>query len=347
MRSNNQAVSYHAAYISERDVVILFSKLDALPHDNYSHSRWYSWDKGVWGHRNLPFMVKSAAEVYPKSKNPPYIIFSLGLISGAVEVYFPRGSRIEYEFLPGASLERGLLHLQQIKEIDGRLYVVGPDGQIFRRKLNESGHLVSFKGAQGQTFQGKMDQWEIFNQGAEAVPLSHFEAQGMNRTDAMSAFVRHCSFNSIDGYGNEHLYAVGADGAIIYRRTDKWEFLPKVTNSELRRVKQVDADTVFLAGDKGTLLRGNAKSGFSAIPTDMSEQLRALEFFNGKLYIGSIGRGVFAYDGKSISRVVNLPEFECHTLHSKDGQLLAVGEKEVYLTDDAIHWRALKNPDNE
>ncbi|WP_192811315.1 hypothetical protein [Paracidovorax oryzae] len=343
--SQSIQVTYRDGFIARNNGVVLCSKLDGLDHDNHFHGRRFTWVNGDWGHSDIPFTVCSAVLTRPAGGNPSYLFNSLGLMSGAVEVCWPMAAKKEYEFLPGASQQRGLPHLQQIKEIEGRLYVVGPNSQIFRRKLSESGQPISFAGAQGKMFSGKLDQWEIFNQGVEARSLEEFEAEGLSRGDAMGAFLRYCSLNSIDGFGTQ-LYAVGDDGVIIHKQEEKWKFLPKATNAELRRVKQVDAEIVFVVGDKGTLLSGNAAKGFKIIPTNMSEQLRALEWFNGKLYIGSIGGGVFVYDGKSIAKVPQLPDFECLALHANDGQLLAVGNKEVFLTGDGIQWRSLQNPDN-
>ena len=321
--ARSPAVSYYDAFILMKNGVVFFSKLDALEHDDYSHSRVFDWHNGRWGHRDIPFMVNSGIAVIPASKNPPYLVFSLGLMSGAVEVYWPKGAKIEYEFLPGASKERGLLHLQQIREIGDSLYVVGPDNQIFRR-LN-----------------GK---WEVYNQGVETPSLDEFRVR--NPDDAMGAFLRYCSLNSIDGSGGQDLYAVGDDGVIVHRGTGAWTFLPKATNAELRRVRQIDAKTVYAVGQRGTLLKGNAADGFQVIPTNISDDFWGLEWFNGKLYIGGATRGVFVYDGQSVNPAPGLPAFDCHTLHAKDGQLLAVGAKAVYLTDDAKTWTFLQNPDN-
>ena len=347
MKNNISPISYYDAYIAEKNICVFFSKLDILEHDDHSHARMFTWVNGVWGHRDIPFMVNSAMRFQPINKTPPYIIHSLGLMSGAVEVYHPMGKKIEYEFLPGATLDKGLLHLQQIKEIDGRLYVVGPDSQIFRRKVEESSTVITFEGAQNKVFQGRMNQWEVFNQGVESLSIEAFEAKGMSRSDAMGAFIRYCSLNSIDGSSSSDLYAVGDDGVIIHRSTGPWKFLPKVTNANLRRVRQIDAKTVYAVGDKGIFLKGNAAEGFKQIPTNTNDDLWGLEVFNGKIYIGDAGRGVMVYDGHAVTRVPGLPDFDCHTLHAKDGQLLAVGSKHAYLTDDAKTWKFLQNLDNE
>lgn len=343
---NINSCTYSGGFVAGRNAVLFISKPDVMAHDDFSYGRLYTWVNGEWGHGHFPFTIASSLLSRNKAGAPPYFIYSLGLTSGAVEVSWPKGVKKEYEFLPGASENRGIPHLQQIKEIGGRLYVVGPKSQIFRRKAEISGRMSSFKGAEGKDFQGRLDQWELFNQGVEPRSIKELQAEGMSQGEAMSAFLSYCSLNSIDGGDEKSLYACGDEGVIIFREKDKWRFLPKVTNADLRQVKQVDSSTIYVAGDRGTLLKGSALEGFSVIPTEIGAQLRGLEWFNGKLYIGSIGRGLFVFDGASVSRVPNLPDFVCHTLHAKDGQLLAIGEKEAFLTDDALQWRSLKNPDN-
>lgn len=340
------SVSYYDAFIFKNNAFMLVSKLDALSHDDYSHARLYTWVDDVWGHDDYPFMINSSILEQTPLREPSYLIHSLGLMSGAVEVRWPKGARKEYEFLPGASLDRGLPHLQQIKEIDRRLYVVGPDSQIFRRNLGPSDVLVNFTGAQNKKFQGRMDQWELFNHGVEPQPLSFFESKGMSKIEAVTASVGYCSLNAIDGSNENDLYAVGAEGVVVHRSAGSWRFLEKVTNAELRRVRQIDSQTVYAVGDRGTLLHGNAVQGFKVIPINIGDNLWGLEWFNGKLYIGGANSGLYVWDGRVLSKVPGLPEFDCHTLHAKDGQLLAVGSKHVYLTDDAKTWRFLQNPDN-
>ncbi len=346
MKNNVSPVSYYDAYIAEKNVCVFFSKLDVLSHDDYSHARMFSWANGGWGHRDMPFMISSAIRFEPKNRNPSYIIYSLGRKSGAVEAYYPKGVRTEYEFLPGATLDRGLPHLQQIKEIGGRLYIVGPNSQIFRRKQEESQSTTSFKGAQNKNFHARLEQWEVFNQGVEPPAIEDFEAKGMSRSDAMGAFIGYCSLNSIDGSNEDDLYAVGDDGVVIHRSVGIWKFLPKVTNADLLRVKKIDKKTVYVVGKKGIFLKGNAVDGFKQIPTNMGDTMSGLEEFKGKIYVGSSNRGVMVYDGNIVTRAPGLPDFDCHTLHSKDGQLLAVGSKHAYLTEDARNWKFLENPDN-
>ncbi len=324
-RSKGPAVSYYDGYISARNDIGICSKPDALDYDDYALGRWYTCTNGKWGHLDFPFSPSSLCEFHPTSGQPAYIIYALGQMSGQVMSYWPRGSNTTYEWLPGAQAQGGLLHLKQIRVIGEDVYVVGIQSQVFRRH-------------------GK--GWEVFNQGLPQA-LTAQQARGMNAEQIMAhTMAQAADLQSIDGLPGQGLYAVGAAGVMFHRSGNAWQALPKVTNADLHRVRVIDADIVYAVGDRGVLLKGNARQGFELISTHLKEDLYGLEWFNGKLYLGGTKTGVHVYDGKNVLRAQGLPEFECHTLHSNAGQLLALGSKHVYLTDDAQQWTFLQNPDN-
>lgn len=100
-------------------------------------------------------------------------------------------------------------------------------------------------------------------------------------------------------------------------------------------------------GDRGVIIRGNARQGFSVIETNIGDDFWGVDWFAGCLYVGGKHKGVFRLVDDKLEKVMGLPDFECHTLNSYDGQLLALGSKHVYLTSNGANWRLLKNPDNE
>jgi len=319
-------MTYYDGCIFSKNIVVACSKLDSLDYDDYSHSNFVTYNKGNWGHEGIPFLVNSVCKFQPASRNPEYILYSLGLLSGAVQSYWPKGTNTTIEFLPGAKEQGGLLHLHQIRPIGDDLYVVGIQGQVYRRH---------------------QDKWVVFNQGLERLTSAQMQARNMTTAQIIEYTMNQdADLNSIDGTGPQNLYAVGSAGVVFYRGAGSWVSLPAVTNANLHRVRQVDAQTVYAVGDRGILLKGNAQSGFTVITTQIKDDLWGLEWFQGKLYLGSKRTGVYVYDGKSVTRVATLPEFECHTLHANAGQLLALGSKDVYLTDDAKQWQFLQNPDN-
>lgn len=325
--SKYSTITNYDGFIVKRDAVAFIAKSDSLEYNDYSRSIMYTCANGRWGHSPIPFMVNSSISVNFAVGDVPFKIFSLGEMSGSIEIYWPMGRKIEYEYLPGATLERGLLHLQQIREISGKILVVGITSQIFMR--DDSG-------------------WHIFNQGIEPPELKAADSKnGLTYQELRNWQKEVIALNSVDGVSIDNAYAAGDDGNIIYRSNGVWKKLPKITNANLRRIRAVDSNNVYIVGDNGVLLQGNVNDGFSLVHTGVNDNFWGVEWFNGKLYIGGANTGVYVYNGNSVNRVSGLNLTECHTLHSRDGQLLVVGNKDAYLTEDGIRWRLLRNPNNE
>jgi len=323
------AVSFYDGCIIDKDIISMCGKLDFLDYDDYSHSRNYSFAHGTWGGEDLPFMTTSICAYRPKDPTPAArAMFTLAEMAGCVNYYWAKGVKRGIEMLPGAEKNGGLLHLMQIIQIGDDLFVVGIDSQVYRRH------------------NGK---WEVFSQGLEGLPTAHFVKQGHSLSDAVGmSSASTVDLFSIDGSNFDNLYAVGRGGVVCHKSDGDWRKLEQVTNVKLHRVKYVDEKTVFVAGDKGILLKGNAK-GFHAIQTGINDDFFGLEWFNGKLYIGTKESGIFEFDGKVCHKVTTTPKihFECHTLNAFGGQMLALGSKDIFLTDDCVTWRVIEHPDNQ
>ncbi|MFZ6675227.1 hypothetical protein [Undibacterium sp. Xuan67W] len=323
------AVSFYDGCVIARDRIWLCGKLDFLEYDDYSHSRSYSFGNNTWGGEDLPYMTTSVCVYRPKDPIPAErAMCTLAEMAGCVHFYWAKGVKRGIEMLPGAEEDGGLLHLQQIIQIGDDLYVVGSSSQVYRRHQNV---------------------WQIFNQGLEETPTEVFVKQGKSLSEAVSLSQKTSSMlHSIDGSDFNNLFAVGFGGIICHRGDGSWKQLEQVTNANLHRVKYVDENTVYAVGDKGILLKGNAK-GFHAIKTGINDDLWGLEWFNNKLYIGTKQKGLYEFDGKNCHKVMSTPkkDFECHTLNAYDGQLLALGSKDIFLTDDCVKWRVFDHPDNQ
>lgn len=108
--------------------------------------------------------------------------------------------------------------------------------------------------------------WHIFNQGVEPPMLKIKDVQGGVTNQELNDWENDLiDLNAIDGSSIADIYAVGKNGIVIHRTSDLWRKLPKITNVNLRRIRVVDEDVVFIVGDSGVLLKGNAKKGFSAV----------------------------------------------------------------------------------
>jgi hypothetical protein len=322
------AISYYDGCVVESNFIALLGKLDVVAHDNYSHSRRFSYlgksSPASWGAKDMPWMANSICQYRPVVGKSSRATCTLGLMSGIVELGWKDAGN-ETEFLPGAKELGGLLHLKQIRQVGEDLYVVGSRGQVYRRHQNS---------------------WIVFNQGLEVPDLNNLLNQGINMSDALDQTMGVLDLESIDGISPMDIYAVGSRGGVYFRGGDRWIQLKKVTNVNLHRVRVLDSNTIYAVGDRGVVLKGNAQQGFSVIETNIGDDLWGLEWFGNYLYVGGKLKGLFRLDDQSLQKVASLPDFECHTLHSYANQLLALGSKHVYLTDDAKSWKFLQNPDN-
>lgn len=316
-KTKSRAVSFYDGCVVDKDLICLCGKLDFLEYDDYSHSRTYIFGK-KWTGEDLPFMSSSICMYRPKNKTPAArAMCTLAEMAGCVDVYWSKGVKKGSEFLPGAKENGGLLHLQQIIQIGDDLYVVGSSSQVYRRHD---------------------DAWHIFNQGLEEVPTAVFLKQGKTLSEAVMLSQKTTAMlHSIDGSAENNLFAVGYGGSIYHKGDGPWVKLDDVTNTNLHRVKYVDEDTVYIAGDKGILLKGNSK-GFHVVQTGINDDLWGLEWFNNKLYIGTTRNGIYEFDGKNFHKILTAPknDFECHTLNAYGGQMLALGSKDIFLTDDCV-----------
>ena len=325
----SSGVSFYDGVMVKKNGILLCGKLDSLSYDDYSHSRNFIFIDGKWSGEDLPFMTSSICNYQPKEPFPASrAMCTLAEMAGGVHFYWSRSVKVGIEMLPGAEASGGLLHLQQIKQIGDDLYVVGSSSQVYRRH----------NGA-----------WHIFNQGLEEVPTAVFLKQGKTLSEAVMLSQKTTAMlHSIDGSAENNLFAVGYGGSIYHKGDGPWMKLDDVTNANLHRVKYIDEDTVYIAGNKGILLKGNSR-GFHVIQTGINDDLWGIEWFNDKLYIGTKGKGIYEFDGKSFHKILTAPkiDFECHTLNAFGGQMLALGSKDIFLTDDCITWTVIYHPENQ
>jgi hypothetical protein len=125
------------------------------------------------------------------------------------------------------------------------------------------------------------------------------------------------------------------------------EKLTVPTSSFLLDILVEHADTIWICGRDGTLLRGNARQGFTLVPCEGRPMFSTLTRFNGKTYLSSYAnpRGVFVYDGRlrqvasGLRRELN----DVHTVDAVEGALWVVGSKDI-ARFDGTSWERIKMP---
>ncbi|AWN47624.1 hypothetical protein DK419_15980 [Methylobacterium terrae] len=126
------------------------------------------------------------------------------------------------------------------------------------------------------------------------------------------------------------------------------EKLSVPTSAYLLDILVEDPDTIWICGRNGTLLRGNARQGFTAIPCDDGPTFSTLTRFDGRIYLSSISnpRGVFVHDGRTVRQVASglrRDLADVHTVDAVEGALWAVGSRDVARFDGTA-WERIKIP---
>jgi hypothetical protein len=145
-------------------------------------------------------------------------------------------------------------------------------------------------------------------------------------------------FNSIDGFSERDIYAAGFDGEIWHFDGKTWTAIDSPTNLALQRVKCVPPDTVYIAGQVGTLVRGRGDT-WEVIPQDVTEDtFWGVEWFQEKLYLAT-SHMVYLLHNNDL-KPVDMGfghAVRCGHLHANDGVLWSVGQKDLAYTD-GLTW---------
>ena len=218
-----------------------------------------------------------------------------------------------YEKIPGAGLHAddalGYGYLQRIRQIGTDLFACGHSGQVYRRA------------APGD--------WRHIDDGI-LLPVSSTEV-----------FMP----SDINGPDPDHLFLVANRGQVFFRDGSRddfvWARIEVPTDEWLHAIHVENADTIWICGRNGTLLRGNERTGF----TDLSsirdnETFLSIAGFEGKIYLGHAD-GVSVYDGTSIQPVATglKPDLkDSHLVDAVDGVLWSFGYGDV-ARFDGVTWK--------
>lgn len=235
------------------------------------------------------------------------------------------GERVER--IPGAGLrdiEPGkplIGKVRGVAEVGKALFVCGYGGQIYRRD-DDSG-------------------WSDI---APALRNSGFDQSG--RADGSSNVVQ--LFNSIrqainleaiDGTSENDIYTCGLAGKIYHFDGTAWNRLASPTSENLLDLHCVSLDEVWISGYNQTLLRGNARQGFSVVHDGGdSVQFYSVRKFQDKVYIGTT-QGLWRFNGRAFDIVEDRAAgFGGTTVVQQidsvsDNYLWIIGDRHVYRYD--------------
>lgn len=146
-------------------------------------------------------------------------------------------------------------------------------------------------------------------------------------------------FNSIDGFPDSRLYAVGWGGQIWHFDGRSWSQFDTPTNLKLQRVVCAPPNAVYACGQAGVLL--NMKSGLWEVieHEETREQFWGMEWFAGALWLSTTDT-IYRLNGERLEKMDLGFDGTLTTgwLHSRDGVMWSVGGEHLLSTEDGKKW---------
>jgi hypothetical protein len=200
--------------------------------------------------------------------------------------------------------ERG--PLRGIRSIGDSVFAVGMDRQVYRRD--------------------RAGVWSVHDSGLPPTI----------DTDAISGL------ESIDGFDEQDLYAVGWDGEIWWFQRRSWQQIASPTNLILTDVCCGGDGQVYACGQLGTILRGR-EGRWDILEQDaVKEDLWHAVWFGGSLYVASLN-ALYTLVGDELEivdpDVDPAPETFFH-LSVRDNVMWSIGAKDV-LAFDGESWHRI------
>ena len=300
----------------DSDVVYLATQLEDVDSSEYTHTRMSAYvgrlESGrQWFYHDVNANVVSVCE---KRQTDTELRQLVALSKeGEVELWTSKDGSSSIEKIPDAGVRLGTLgYMRSVREIGGTLFACGFNSQVYAREAGVWKSLVS-------------------------APLKFHHA-------ASNEYV---VFNAIDGFSKEDVYVAGSNGTLFHWDGGAWRRVPLTTDENLECVRCYGTDEVWVGGANGTLLHGNIALGFRDV-SDVADNdtFWSLAKFKDKIYLGTT-KGLFAYDGRKIDRIVTglTPEVETYTVDSTDGALWSIGAKDLVRFDGHV-WTRINHPDN-
>lgn len=153
-------------------------------------------------------------------------------------------------------------------------------------------------------------------------------------------------FYALDGINPSDIYVVGAKGEIFHWNGARWQKNQSPTSTYLAAIRSVSAEEHWICGNNGLVLQGQLDNWKIIDSGGFEENWYSIEKFNGQIYLAGNQSLATVIDDVIHPVDVGLGrKITTHKLHSKEGLLWSIGEKDI-LTFDGQTWTEIKHPDN-
>lgn len=185
--------------------------------------------------------------------------------------------------------------MRKARTIAGRTYAVGMNRQVYRRD--------------GE------NQWICLDQ---AIRPGAGEVKG---------------FETIDGYGDDEIYAAGWDGELWQYDGKRWQALSSPTNQVLTSLLCAGDGVVYASGRRGLLLRGR-HDAWEVVEQELTEDIWDMAWFGGQLYLSTY-QGLYVLKDERLVPVGFAGERPTSFYHltQADGVLWSIGAKDIFAFD--------------
>lgn len=312
--SNHDEIYVVDGCVIERDYVYVASTLEEFDSREYVHSRMSIYDgqsNDKWFYHDVNSNIVSVC-VKKRTPSESRKICALSK-EGEVEIYSNKDGSSTWEKIPEAGLRLGSRgYVTQIKEIGQTLYVCGANDQVYRRREGTWDSLVT----DPLTIRSPLDP-------------------------------EYSILTSIDGVDESDIYVCGLKGRVFHFNGVQWKAIPVEIDENLNCIRCISTDEVWICGNNGAVLKGNARDGFKDVSGVHDNQtFWSLTKFQEKVYLATVDK-LYVFDGKKISPVSSglTPDLQTYHLDAVDDALWSFGAKDIAFFD-GVTWTRVDHPDN-
>lgn len=269
-----------------------FVQWKRLPKGTPENLSWWDGGQTDWLTAGLALVRKPEEELVVVGQDGHVLVVELA-----------GGKRHEERIVAERSSPKTRGPLRGVRQIDGHLFVVGMDRQVYHRAAPKA--------------------W------------SRAEAGLPSKTKGVKGF------EAVDGPSKELLYAVGWDGEIWRCAESHWAEEKSPVDRLLVDVCCAGPDLTFACGREGLLVR-RRKGRWAVLESGISDDIWSLAWFGEQLYASSM-EAVFVLKKAGLERVkMGMdPPRTCHRLYAGEGVLCSIGAKDVMLFDGK-HWTRIE-----
>lgn len=311
-----------------------------------SFTRIFQYSEGSWDHADVRVSTQRIIAYRRPEGGRIAVYMSHEGVLFSPEPSFKGGRIVDESAFPGRRLGR----MSDLRQVAQTLVACGDGGQNYSQASEKGWVPIDLR-----LFDERVDSNWVFaikpegrtGREQQAFWKSHpdLEAESERR---LQLYTANTDLHSINGSRLDDLYMSSSHGRIFHWDGHEMKKISSPSLAYLTDILVQHEGALWICGRDGTLLHGNAGSGFAAVPGDEGPMFSKMARFQDKLYLSSYAdpRGLFVYDGHDIRRVASglRPELDdIHTVDAVEGALWAIGSRDI-ARFDGVSWERLPMP---